>query len=125
MKDIELWFGDCLTEMNKIPDGTIDLIFADLPYGVTSNKKDVIVPFEPLWKQYLRVAKETACIALFAQGLFYVDLVNSQRNIYKYDIIWDKILVSGFLNAKKMPLRRHEQLAIFIENNLYIILKWR
>lgn len=113
MKDIELWLGDCLEEMKKIPDNSVDLVFADLPYGVTANKKDVIIPFEPLWKEYLRVGKENTCYALFAQGLFYVDLVNSQRKLFKYDIIWDKILVSGFLNAKKMFMRRHEQLAIF------------
>ncbi len=109
----KLMFGDCLVEMEDIPDGSIDMIFADLPYGVTANKKDAVIPFDKLWEQYLRIAKENTCIALFAQGLFYVDLVNSQRKLYKYDIIWDKILVSGFLNAKKMPMRKHEQLAIF------------
>ncbi len=110
---IELYNDDCLKKMKDIPDKSVDFIFADLPYGVTSNKKDVTIPFDLLWNSYLRIAKHNACIALFAQGLFYVDLVNSQRSIYKYDLIWDKILVSGFLNAKKMQMRRHEQVAIF------------
>lgn len=113
MKDIELWLGDCLEIMKDIPDKSVDLVFADLPYGVTANKLDIVIPFDSLWKEYLRVGKENTCYALFAQGLFYVDLVNSQRKMYKYDIIWDKVLVSGFLNAKKMPMRKHEQLAIF------------
>jgi site-specific DNA-methyltransferase (adenine-specific) len=101
--------------MKNIPDKSIDMILADLPYQQTQNKLDILIPFEPLWKQYLRVIKNNGCIALFGQGLFYVDLVNSQRKLYRYDLVWDKVLSSGFLNANKMPLRRHEQIAIFYE----------
>jgi site-specific DNA-methyltransferase (adenine-specific) len=89
------------------------MILADLPYEQTQNKLDILIPFEPLWKQYLRVIKDNGCITLFGQGLFYVDLVNSQRKLYRYDLVWDKILTSGFLNANRMPLRKHEQIAIF------------
>lgn len=110
---IELYFGDCLELMKQIPDKSVDLIFADLPYELTNNKKDKRIPFEPLWEQYKRIRKPTTPILLYGQGLFYVDLVNSNRKEFKYDIVWDKVLVTGFLNAKKQPLRQHEQVAVF------------
>ena len=112
-KDYELWNGDCLELMNNIPDKSIDMILCDLPYGTTQNKLDIIVPFEPLWKQYERIIKDNGAIILFAQGVFYIDLVNSNRKLFRYDLVWDKCLVSGFLNAKRMPLRQHEQIAVF------------
>ena len=105
--------GDCLEIMPSLPGKSIDFICCDLPYGCTQNKLDVIIPFEPLWKNYERLIKDDGCIALFGQGLFYVDLVNSNRKLFRYDLVWDKVLTSGFLNAKRMPLRRHEQIAIF------------
>ena len=110
---VVLLYGDCLEKMRDIPDSSIDLILCDLPYGVTQNKKDVCIPFEPLWEEYNRIAKENAAILLFGQGEFYVDLVNSNRKQFRYDLIWDKELTTGFLNAKRMPLRRHEQIAVF------------
>ncbi len=105
--------GDCLELMKDIPDKSIDMILCDLPYGVTRNKKDKVIPFDLLWEQYNRIIKDNGCIALFAQGLFMVDLINSNRNMYRYDLVWDKVLTSGFLNAKRMPLRKHEQVLIF------------
>lgn len=105
--------GDCLELMNRIPDNSVDMILCDLPYGVTQNKLDIIIPFAELWKRYERIIKENGVIALFAQGVFYIDLVNSNRKLFRYDLIWNKKLVTGFLNAKKMPLRQHEQIAIF------------
>ena len=113
MSKIDLRQGDCLEVMKEIPDKSIDMILCDLPYGVTANKSDVALPFDKLWEQYNRIIKDKGCIALFCQGLFFVDLVNSNRKMFKYDIVWDKILKSGFLNAKRMPLRQHEQIAIF------------
>ena len=110
---IKLQNGDCLDLMPEIESQSIDMILCDLPYGVTQNQSDTIIPFEPLWEQYKRIIKPNGVIALFAQGRFYVDLVNSNPKWFKYDLVWDKQLVSGFLNAKKMPLRRHEQIAIF------------
>lgn len=89
------------------------MILCDLPFGVTQNKKDIPLNLNQLWKQYNRIIKDNGCIALFAQGLFYVDLVNSNRKMFRYDLVWDKVLTTGFLNAKRMPLRRHEQVAIF------------
>ena len=110
---IDLRQGDCLEVMKTIPDNSIDMILCDLPYGVTQNKKDIALPFEPLWEQYNRIIKDSGCIALFGQGLFYVDLVNSNRKMFRYDLVWDKVLTSGFLNVNRMPLRKHEQIAIF------------
>ena len=110
---IDLRLGDCLEIMKEIPDKSVDMVLCDLPYGVTQNKLDLIIPFEPLWEQYERVIKDNGIILLFAQGLFYVDLVNSNRKLFRYDLTWDKVLKSGFLNANKMPLRQHEQIAVF------------
>lgn len=105
--------GDCLKELPKLKEKSIDLIITDLPYGKTKNKWDKIIPFEKMWKEVERVTKDNAAIIFFSQGIFYVDLVNSNRKNFRYDIIWDKVLVSGHLNAGKMPLRSHEQLAVF------------
>lgn len=113
MNDIQLLQGDCLELMKSTPDGSIDMILCDLPYGKTRNKKDKPLPFIPLWEHYERVIKDNGAILLFGQGTFYVDLINSNRKLYKYDWVWDKQLTSGFLNANRMPLRRHEQIAVF------------
>lgn len=110
---INLIHGDCLEKMKDIPDKSIDMICCDLPYGTTANKKDIRLDFNSLWDEYNRTIKDNGCIALFGQGLFYIDLVNSNRKIFRYDLVWNKVLTSGFLNAKKMPLRQHEQIAIF------------
>lgn len=99
--------------MKELPDASIDMILCDLPYGITSNKWDVPLPLDKLWEEYKRIIKPNGVIALFGQGKFYVDLVNSNRKWFRYDLVWDKVMISGFLNANKMPLRRHEQIAIF------------
>ena len=113
MSEVSLRFGDCLELMNDIPDKSIDMILCDLPYGSTQNKNDIIIPFDRLWNNYERIIKDNGAIVLFAQGAFYVDLVNSNRKLFRYDLVWDKVLISGFLNAKRMPLRQHEQIAVF------------
>lgn len=110
---MQLYNGDCLKIMETIPDRSIDMVLCDLPYGVTQNRSDIVIPFAPLWQQYERIIKDNGVIALFAQGIFYVDLVNSNRKLFRYDLIWDKQLTTGFLNAKRMSLRQHEQIAIF------------
>lgn len=111
--DYELIQGDCLDKMKSIQDKSVDLILCDLPYGVTQNKEDIPLPFEPLWKHYERIIKDKGAILLFGQGKFFADLVNSNRRLFRYDLVWDKQLTSGFLNANRMPLRRHEQIAVF------------
>lgn len=107
---------DCIVGMARIPDKSVDMICCDLPYGVTNNKLDIVIPFDKLWEQYERIIKDNGAIVLFGQGLFYVDLVNSNRKLFRYDLVWDKELISGFLNANRMPLRRHEQIAVFYKN---------
>lgn len=99
--------------MKTIDDKSIDMILCDLPYGRTQNKWDSIIPFDELWKQYLRIIKDNGCIALFADGLFMADLMTSNRKMWKYNLVWNKVLTSGFLNANRMPLRQHEEICIF------------
>ena len=111
-----LLHGDCLELMKQVPDKSIDLILCDLPYGTTRNSWDEVIPFDKLWAQYNRIIKDNGAILLFAQGKFYVNLVSSNMKMFRYDLVWDKELVSGFLNAKRMPLRRHEQVAVFYKH---------
>lgn len=99
--------------MKGLPCKSVDMILCDLPYGVTANKWDVPLPFDKLWEEYKRIIKPNGVIALFGQGKFFADLINSNRKWFRYDLVWDKVIVSGFLNANRMPLRRHEQIAIF------------
>lgn len=109
----KLYLSDSVEQMKKIKSNSIDMILCDLPYGLTNNEEDKIIPYDLLWNQYCRIIKENGVIVLFAQGTFYIDLINSNRKMFKYDLVWNKILVGGFLNANKMPLRQHEQIAIF------------
>ena len=110
---MKLLQGDCLELMKDIPSKSIDMILCDLPYGATQNEDDKPLPFAQLWEQYKRIIKDNGCIALFGQGTFFADLINSNRTMYRYDLVWNKQLTSGFLNANRMPLRQHEQIAIF------------
>ena len=107
--------GDCLVEMDKlIQDGIkVDAVVCDLPYEVTQASHDVAIPFPELWHRWDKLVKEDGNIVLFAQGLFYVDMINSNRENFRYDLTWNKELATGFLNANRMPLRSHEQIAVF------------
>ena len=112
---------DCLEGMKQIPDGTIDAVICDLPYGVLNGESeggswDTIIPFEPLWAEYRRVCKPTAAIVLFAQGMFTADLMHSNPKMWRYNLIWKKgDRCSGFLNASRMPLRNHEDIVVFYD----------
>ena len=108
-----IYQGDCLEVMKDISDKSIDMILCDLPYGTTKNKWDMIIPFEPLWEQYNRVIKDNGAIVLFGQGMFTAKLMLSQEKIWRYNLIWEKDRPSGFLNAKRMPLRSHEDILVF------------
>ena len=100
--------------MKDIEDKSIDMILCDLPYGQTArNKWDNIIPFEPLWEQYNRIIKDNGAIVLFANGMFTANLMKSNEKMWKYNLVWDKVLPSGFLNAKRMPMRSHEDICIF------------
>ena len=126
MERIRLYNGDCLEEMNKIKDKNIDMILCDLPYGVTRNKWDEIIPLEPLWQQYERVIKDNGIIVLFSQQPFTTKLISSNLKMFRYELIWEKSKVTGFLNAKKMPLRTHENILVFYKKQpTYNPQKWR
>ena len=112
-ENINLFHGDCLEEMKNISDNSVDMILCDLPYGQTRNKWDSIIPFEELWKQYDRIIKDNGAIVLFANGMFTADLMKSNPKNWKYNIVWEKDRPSGFLNAKKMPMRSHEDICVF------------
>lgn len=105
--------GDCLDVMNDIEDESIDLILCDLPYGTTKNKWDIIIPFAPLWAHYNRIIKPKGNIVLTSAQPFTTDLINSNRKMFRYDLIWYKALGTGFLNSKKMPMRNHEHVCVF------------
>lgn len=113
IEENKIYNEDCLKGMKRIPDKSVDLILTDLPYGVTTNKYDKKIPLKDLWEEYNRIIKDNGCILLFAQGKFFIELVNSNIKMFRYDLIWDKVLSSGFLNANRLPLRRHEQIAVF------------
>lgn len=105
--------GDCLELMKTIPDKSIDMILCDLPYGTTRNKWDSVIDLDLLWQQYERIIKDNGCIALFAQQPFASVLGYSNLKNLKYEWIWEKDNGTGFLNAKKMPLKIHENILIF------------
>lgn len=104
---------DCLKYMPNIPSKSIDLIICDLPYGTTKNKWDIIISLEDLWKEYNRIIKDNGAICLFADGMFMAKLMLSNEKMWRYNLIWDKVLTSGFLNANRQPLRRHEEICVF------------
>lgn len=105
---------DCLEGMTRIPNGSVDMILTDLPYGVLRDTIwDNKIPLEPLWAEYKRVCKPNAAICLFAQMPFGAELIMSNREMFRYEWIWQKNCVGGFLNAHKAPLRVHENILIF------------
>ena len=104
---------DCLEGMKQIPDGTIDAVICDLPYGTTRNQWDSVIPLDLLWAEYKRICKPTAPIVLFSQQPFTSALVMSNPQMFRYEWIWQKEQGTGFLNAKKMPLKEHENVMVF------------
>jgi site-specific DNA-methyltransferase (adenine-specific) len=113
MKPIELWQGDCLELMKNIPDGSVDLVLTDPPYGTTACKWDSVIPFEPMWEQLNRIIKPNGAIVLFSQQPFTTALISSNYKMFRYDWIWDKLQGTGHLNAKKMPMKSHENILVF------------
>lgn len=107
---------DCLIGMREIADESIDMIFCDLPYGVTKNKWDSVIPPELLWEQYKRIIKPNGAILLFGQDKFTAKMMLSNEKLHRYNIIWRKVLKSGFLNANRMPLREHEDIMVFYKS---------
>lgn len=109
----KIYNEDCLEGMKKIDDKSIDFIFTDLPFSTTKNSWDVLIPFEPLWEQYERIIKDNGCIALWAQSPFDKRLACSNEKLYRYEWIIEKTKATGHLNAKKMPMKAHENILIF------------
>lgn len=105
--------GDSIEVMSRIPDNSIDMVLADLPYGTTQNKWDSVIPLEDLWKEYNRVVKDDGAMVFTASGLFTAQLMMSNPKNYKYKIVWEKSKPTNFLNAKKQPLRKHEDILVF------------
>ena len=113
MSKIDLYNGDCLEIMKNISDKSVDMILCDLPYGTTQCKWDVVIPFEPLWKQYNRIIKDNGAIVLFGNEPFSSYLRLSNLKNYKYDWIWKKPRGTGHLNVKRQPLRDVENISVF------------
>ena len=109
----QLFHGDCLEIMSTLPDGCVDMVFADLPYGSTQNSWDSIIPFDKLWASYKRVVKEDGAIILTAQPPFDKILACSNLKDFRYEWIWEKNKATGHLNAKKMPMKAHENVLVF------------
>ena len=105
--------GDCLEKMNLIQDKSVDMILCDLPYGITANKWDSIIPLDELWKQYLRIGKDNAIYALNASQPFTSKLVLSNLEMYKHEWIWIKNRGSNFANTVREPMKEHESVLIF------------
>jgi len=105
--------GDCLEVMEDLPTASIDMILCDLPYGTTQNPWDSVIPLDRLWHNYERIIKDDGVIALTGQGLFTAQLMLSNPRMYKYKLTWIKSKPTNFLNAKKQPLRKHEDIVIF------------
>ena len=110
----KIYNQDCLEGMKLIDDKSIDMILCDLPYGVTTkNKWDTIISYQLLWEQYERIIKDNGAIVLFGQDKFTAETILSNKKIHRYNLIWKKVLSSGFLNANRQPLREHEDIMIF------------
>jgi len=105
--------GDCLVKMKDIQSNSIDMILCDLPYGTTQNKWDSLIPLDKLWEEYKRVIKSNGAIVLTSQGIFTSKLILSNEKLFKYKIIWIKSKPTNFLNSKKQPLRKYEEICVF------------
>ena len=110
---IDLRQGDCLELMKDIPDGSVDMILCDLPYGTTKCKWDSIIPSDKLWEQYERLIKDNGAIVLTGSQPFTSKLIMSNLDLFRYEWIWDKVQPTGALQAKKMPMKLHENILVF------------
>ena len=104
---------DCLSGMERLPEGCIDMVLCDPPFEQTHNNWDTCIPLDPLWQQIKRITKSNAAIIFFANGMFTARLMMSNPKWWRYNLIWEKTQPSGFLNANRMPLRAHEDICVF------------
>ena len=108
-----LFEGDCLDIMEHLPDACVDMVLCDLPSGTTQNQWDSVIPLEKLWPLYRRIVKKNGAIVLTSQGIFTAKLILSNEQDFRYKIIWEKSKPTNFLNAKRQPLRKHEDICVF------------
>ena len=107
------YLGDCLEVLPLLPYGSIDLIYCDLPFGTTQCSWDNVIPFNEMWKQVIRIAKQNTPIVFHSQQPFTSNLIMSNTKMFKYTWVWEKSKATGFLNAKKRPLVAHEDIVVF------------
>lgn len=105
--------GDCLNEMKMIQDASVDMILCDLPYGVTKNSWDVVIPFDTLWKEYKRIIKNNGAILLFGSQPFTSLMITSNLDMFRYSLVWEKNKFSDFLNSKRKPMKTNEDIVVF------------
>ena len=110
---MELYNGDCLEEMKKIPDGSVDMILCDLPYNMTGISWDSLIPFDKLWEQYNRIIKPNGNIILFSAGIFTLNLIQSNIKDFRYKLIWKKNVPTGMASAKYRPMKYYEEICVF------------
>ena len=113
MNRYRLLKGDCLERMKEIPDGSVDMVMTDPPYGTTACKWDVIIPLEPMWEHLRRIIKPNGAIVMTASQPFTTTLISSNMKMFKYCWVWAKSKATGHLNAKKQPLKCAEDVAVF------------
>lgn len=111
----KIYNEDCLEGMKRIPSGSVDMVLCDLPYGTTQLKWDICLPFDKLWGHWLRVCKTNAAIVLFSSQPFTTDLINSNRKLFRYEIIWDKVTKTNFYDAHRRPMKSHENILVFYQ----------
>jgi len=114
-----LFEGDCLEVLKRFPANSVDMVLCDLPYGTTQNKWDSVINLDALWREYHRVVKPNGAIVLTSQGVFTAKLIISNEKFFKYKIVWEKSKPTNFLNAKKQPLRKHEDVCVFYRKQPY------
>jgi site-specific DNA-methyltransferase (adenine-specific) len=115
----EILLGDCLELMKNIPNGSIDMILCDLPYGTTACEWDILLPLDKIWSEYKRVIKTNGNIVLFGSQPFTTDLICSNRSWFRYELIWDKVTGKNIFEAKRKPLKAHENILVFCEGQGY------
>lgn len=108
--------GDCLDAMRRLRDASVDMILCDLPYGTTQNKWDSVIPLDKLWAEYQRIIKPKGVIALSSQGIFTAKLILSREDWFRYKFVWIKSKPTNFLNARRQPLRQHEDICVFYDS---------
>ena len=112
----KIYNEDCLEGMKRIPDGSVECVICDLPYGTTACKWDIVIPFKELWQQYKRIIKDNGAIILFSKQPFTSDLINSNRDMFRYELIWEKTRAGNSMQVKNQPSAIHENIEVFYKN---------